>query len=89
MALTPVVIDFESFWSPTYSLSRMNRIEYVMHPETGLICISVKIGGSPRQLSAGRIFPPSLTLLIGMSSGGADKNLDSFGDHPCIRTQSA
>lgn len=43
--LTPVVIDLESFWSQTHSLSKMNPIAYVMHPETEIISAAAKTGG--------------------------------------------
>lgn len=36
------VADFETFWSQTHSLSKMNPIDYVLHPETEIISMSVK-----------------------------------------------
>lgn len=39
--------DLETFWSPTHSLSKMNPIDYVMHPETELISNSLKINDGP------------------------------------------
>ena len=42
--MTPIFIDFESFWSSTHTLSKMNPIEYVLHPETELQSVSVKVG---------------------------------------------
>lgn len=43
--VTPVFVDFETFWSATHSLTKMNPIEYVMHPETEIISCAIKIGG--------------------------------------------
>lgn len=43
-ALTPVVLDFESFWSTTHSLTKMSPIAYVMHPETEIISCAIKVG---------------------------------------------
>lgn len=43
--LTPVVIDFESFWSSTHSLTKMSPIAYVMHPETEIISCAGKTNG--------------------------------------------
>ena len=43
--LTPVVLDFESFWSTTHSLTKMSPIAYVMHPETEIISCAGKTDG--------------------------------------------
>lgn len=43
-ALTPVFIDFETYWSATHSLTKMNPIVYCTHPETELISCAVKVG---------------------------------------------
>jgi DNA polymerase family A len=44
MKLTPVYVDMESFWSVTHTLSKMTNIEYVMHPETEIISMCMKVG---------------------------------------------
>lgn len=41
--------DLESFWSTTHTLSKMNSIDYVMHPDTELISNSLKINGEPAE----------------------------------------
>ena len=46
MKLTPVYIDMESFWSVTHTLSKMTNIEYVMHPETEIISMCMKVGNN-------------------------------------------
>lgn len=46
MKLTPVYIDFETFWSVTHTLSKMTNIEYVMHPETEVISMCMKVGNN-------------------------------------------
>lgn len=38
-----VVHDFETFWSKTHSLSKLGPIDYVLHPETEIISLSVTI----------------------------------------------
>lgn len=38
-----VTVDIESFWSATHSLTKMNSIDYVMHPDTELISLSLKV----------------------------------------------
>ena len=42
--MIPVFADYESFWSQTHSLTKMNPIEYVMHPDTEIICCAIKVG---------------------------------------------
>jgi hypothetical protein len=34
--------DFESYWSTTHSLTKMNAIDYVMHPDTEIISLAAK-----------------------------------------------
>ena len=53
MALIPVVIDYETFWSTTHSLTKMNPIDYVMHPETEIISVAVKVGKYPSDVVFG------------------------------------
>lgn len=43
-AITPVFLDFETFWSVNHSLTKMNPIAYAMHPETELISLAYAFG---------------------------------------------
>lgn len=45
--MTPVYIDFESYWSTTHTLSRMSPTEYITHPETEIISVAIRIGDEP------------------------------------------
>ena len=45
--MTPIYIDFETFWSTTHTLSRMSPTEYVTHPDTEIISAAIKVGNSP------------------------------------------
>ena len=45
--MTPVFVDYETYWSVTHSLTKMNPIEYVMHPETEIISCAIKVGDDP------------------------------------------
>ena len=45
--LTPVFLDYETFWSQDHSLTKMSPLTYVMHPETELISVAIKIGNGP------------------------------------------
>ena len=42
--MTPVYLDFETYWSADHSLTKMPPTEYVMHPDTEIISIAIKIG---------------------------------------------
>lgn len=45
--------DLETFWSPTHSLSKMNPIDYVMHPETEIISNALKVADMPSTVAFG------------------------------------
>jgi DNA polymerase len=45
--MTPIYIDFESFWSTEHTLSRMSPTEYVMHLDTEIISVAIKVGNAP------------------------------------------
>jgi hypothetical protein len=47
MKLTPIVLDFESFWSMTHSLTKMNPVDYVLHPDTEIQSCSITVHGKP------------------------------------------
>jgi len=40
-------LDFETFWSTTHSLTKMNPIEYVMHPETEIQSVAIAFDDWP------------------------------------------
>ncbi len=74
-----IVVDFESFWSQTHSLTKMNPIAYVMHPETEIISCAVKIDGAPTEVYFGDEIAPALAaidwsdvLLVGHNMAGFD-----------------
>lgn len=50
--MIPVFADLESFWSQTHSLSKMNPIEYCMHPDTEIISCSIKVGRQGKTIVA-------------------------------------
>lgn len=53
MKLIPTFIDFETFWSQGHSLTKLNPIDYVMHPDTQIICAAVKVGKAPTDVYFG------------------------------------
>ena len=42
--VTPVYLDFETYWSTDHSLTKMPPTEYVLHADTEIISIAIKVG---------------------------------------------
>jgi DNA polymerase bacteriophage-type len=53
MKLTPVFLDFESYWNTDHTLSKMSPLEYVMSPKTEIISMSIKIKDGPTEVYFG------------------------------------
>ena len=51
--LTPVFLDYESFWSTEHTLTKMSPMAYVMHPETEIISVAAKFGNYPTDVLFG------------------------------------
>jgi hypothetical protein len=47
--VTPVTIDFETYWSSTYTLSKVDFVRYIHSPEFEVISASIKIGSGPTE----------------------------------------
>ena len=61
MKLTPVYVDYESFYSTDHSLSKMTNIEYVMHSDTEIISLAMKIADGPTEVVFGE---PAIKKLL-------------------------
>lgn len=48
-----ITIDFESFWSVTHSLTKMSPIEYVMHKDTEIQSVAIKVNNEATQVYFG------------------------------------
>lgn len=59
-----VFLDFETYWSSTHSLTKMNPVEYVMHPDTEIISCSIKQGFNTET----RVFVGEDDVAIALSS---------------------
>jgi len=42
-----IYLDFETYWSQTHSLTKIHPVEYVMHPETEIQSVAIKVNGDP------------------------------------------
>lgn len=94
MKITPVYLDFESFWSTDHTLSKMTNIEYVMHPETEIISISAAAGNDPVETVFGednvrhmlKQFKWDRSMAIGHNMSGFDSLILAwrFGINPAM-----
>ncbi len=48
-----VTLDYETFWSQTHTLSKLNPIVYTTHPETEIISCALKIGDEQTEIIFG------------------------------------
>jgi len=46
-------IDFETYWDKDHTLSKMNAIEYVMHPKTEIQSAAIKVNAQPTRVIFG------------------------------------
>lgn len=52
--MTPIYLDFETYWDVQHSLTKMSPTEYVMHPLTEIQSCSIKIGDGETNVYWGR-----------------------------------
>ena len=45
--MKPIYLDFETYWDTAHTLSRMSPTEYIQHPDTEIISVSIKEGDEP------------------------------------------
>lgn len=94
MKLIPVFVDYETFWSQTHSLSKMNHITYARHPETEVISCAIKIGPGETRVVFGedcvgdylRTIDWSNKLLIAHNNEGFDAMISAwrYGIRPAM-----
>ena len=74
------VLDFETYFSATHSLTKMDPISYVMHPDTEVISVAAKFDGEETQVLFGERNIRSVlmridwsdTLVVGHNMSGFD-----------------
>lgn len=75
-----VTLDFETYWDQNHTLSKMSPTEYVMHPDTEIISVSIKLGTFETYVVFGednirehlQSLPWSDTLVLGHNMSGFD-----------------
>lgn len=45
--MIPITLDFETYWTATFSLSKMSFVEYINSPDFEVLSVAVKIGDAP------------------------------------------
>lgn len=88
MALTPVFVDLETYYSPTYSLTKLSPIEYCADPQFEIISCATKIGYKDETIVT---FGQEQTQRLFNSIDWSDKlvighNLSEFDVIPLVRT---
>lgn len=81
-----ITLDFESYWSQTYSLSRMSPLEYVMGDEFETISCSIKLNEEATQVFFGhedvahafKQLPVSASGLLAHNMSGFDAYIAAF-----------
>ena len=58
-----VTADFETFYSTTHSLSKMPPIQYVVHPDTEIMSVALKINNEPTKVYIGDEVEPALRAI--------------------------
>lgn len=61
--MTPVFLDFETYWGSDYTLSKMSQIEYVMDDRFEAISCGVKVGGGDTVVYVGNEIGPALAAI--------------------------
>ena len=61
--MTPVFLDFETYWDSDYTLSKMSQIEYVMDDRFEAISCGIKVGGGDTVVYVGDEIGPALAAI--------------------------
>lgn len=78
-----VTIDFETFWTTEFSLSKVSFMEYIQSPEFETISVSIKHGSGPTDTYFGRDVGPALRAIDWSSSACVAHNGNEF-DFPLL-----
>lgn len=73
-----VTLDFESFWSQTHSLTKMSPIEYVMHEDTEIISLAMKVNNDRTEVAFGYEIPSLIDSVDWSNAFALGHNLEGF-----------
>ena len=81
--MTPITIDFETYWTTDFSLSKISFIEYIQSPEFEVISVSVKIGSAATEVYFGDDVGPALRSIDWSDKACVGHNGNEF-DFPLL-----
>lgn len=73
-----VTLDFESFYDVGHSLTNMSPIEYVMHPDTDIISVAIKINDGETQVYFGNEVADAIAKINWADSIAVGHNMAGF-----------
>ena len=76
--MTPVYLDFESYWDTNHSLSKMPPTQYVMSPLTEIISLAIKVGDAETEVVFGDDIAPKLASIDFSDAMAIGHNMSGF-----------
>lgn len=73
-----VTLDFETYWNVGHTLTSMSPIEYVMHPDTEIISVAIKVNDQPTQVYFGDEIEPAIKAIDWSDSMAIGHNMSGF-----------
>ena len=73
-----VTVDMETFYDVGHSLTNMSPIEYVMHPDTEIISVAIKINNDATLVYFGEEIAPALNAIDWSQSIAVGHNMAGF-----------
>ena len=59
--MKPIFLDFETYWDKDHTLTKMSPTEYIMHPDTEIQSVSIKVGNGETKVYFGE---PSIRVAL-------------------------
>lgn len=81
--MTPVTLDFETYWTAAFSLSKISFMEYIKSPEFEVISVAVQIGTAPIVVRFGKDVGPYLKSIDWSDKAAIAHNGNEF-DFPLL-----
>lgn len=76
--MTPIYIDFETYWDTGHTLSKMPPTQYVMSPITEIISMAIKVGDAETEVVFGDEIAPKLAEIDFSDAMAIGHNMSGF-----------
>ena len=76
--MTPIYIDFETYWDTHHTLSKMPPTQYVMSPLTEIISMAIKVGDAETEVVFGDEIAPKLAEIDFSDAMAIGHNMSGF-----------